>query len=67
MNIWLPLYLVKERHLSMQQMAAEAALSYLVAAIVAPIAGWASDAYIRGGAEVTLVRKGCMALSSKLP
>jgi MFS family permease len=62
MNVWLPLYLVRERHQSMQQMAGEAALSYLIAAIVAPLAGWAADAYIRAGADITLVRKGCMAL-----
>ena len=44
MIVWLPLYLVHERHFTMKQMAGEATLYYLAFAIVAPITGWAADA-----------------------
>lgn len=57
MIVWLPLYLVRERHLSMQQMSGEAALFYLAFAIMAPVAGWTADACIRAGHDTSQVRK----------
>ena len=62
MILWLPYYLVSERHLSMEQMAWEGALFYLTFAIVSPIAGWIADSYIRGGASPNVVRKVFMAI-----
>jgi len=60
--VWLPLYLVHERHLTMQQMAREAALYYIVFACVSPAVGWGADRLVRRGSSVTLVRKTCMAI-----
>ena len=57
MIVWLPLYLVHERHLTMQQMAREAAFFYLAYAAMALTSGWAADAFIRSGRGVSLVRK----------
>ena len=62
MILWLPYYLVSERHLSMEQMAWEGALFYLTFAIVSPIAGWAADSRIRAGASPNVVRKVFMAI-----
>jgi|SRR5579862_325215 len=58
--VWLPLYLVRERHFTMQQMAKEAALYYILYAIVSPIVGWTADHFVRRGAETTIVRKATM-------
>ena len=41
--VWLPLYLVHERHLTMKQMAGKATLYYLAFAAIAPLAGWVAD------------------------
>jgi MFS family permease len=60
--VWLPLYLVQERHLTMQKMAIVGTLYYLAFAIMAPISGWIADACIRAGGDVTMVRKTCMAV-----
>jgi len=57
MIVWLPLYLVHERGRTMQQMAGEAVFFYLAYAITAPITGWAADAFIRSGRDVSHVRK----------
>jgi ACS family D-galactonate transporter-like MFS transporter len=54
---WLPFYLVRERHYTMQTMAKEGALFYTVFAIVAPIAGWVADAIVRSGARPSIVRR----------
>lgn len=59
--VWLPLYLVDERHFTVSQMAEEASLYYIVFAAFAPIVGLVSDMFVRGGASVTIVRKFCMA------
>ncbi|MGC1383834.1 MAG: MFS transporter [Candidatus Acidiferrales bacterium] len=57
MIVWLPLYLVHERHLTMDQMARIASLFYLPLAASSPIAGWLADEAIRRGANANMVRK----------
>lgn len=60
--VWLPLYLVRERGLTMQQMAKETALLFVAYAVVSLIVGSSADALIRRGLGVTLVRKASMAI-----
>jgi MFS family permease len=62
MIVWLPLYLVHERHFSMQQMAARAAACYVAYAAASPLSGWMADMWIRAGGEVSRVRKTSMAV-----
>ncbi len=57
---WLPFYLVRSRHLSMDQMAADGGLVFLMSAVAALIWGKLSDHWIHAGATPTLVRKGSM-------
>ena len=54
---WLPYYLVRERHFSMQRMGRIGALAYLLMACVALISGAASDQWIAAGRSATFVRK----------
>jgi MFS family permease len=54
---WLPFYLVRGRHFSMDQMARIAGVSYLSAAAMSLLGGWISDRWIVAGASPTLVRK----------
>jgi ACS family D-galactonate transporter-like MFS transporter len=54
---WLPFYLVRERHFSMNKMANVAGGSYLAAAVVATFCGWLSDRWIEAGRSPTRVRK----------
>jgi MFS transporter, ACS family, D-galactonate transporter len=54
---WLPFYLVRGRHLSMNQMARVGGLIFVLAAISAIIDGKLSDRWIAAGASVTWVRK----------
>jgi ACS family D-galactonate transporter-like MFS transporter len=54
---WVPFYLVRERHFSMDNMAEITGAAYLSMAIVSAISGWASDRWIASGASPTLVRK----------
>jgi ACS family D-galactonate transporter-like MFS transporter len=54
---WLPLYLVRERHFSMQKMAVVGAAAYLAIGVTTTICGWWSDRLIAGGSDITLVRK----------
>jgi MFS transporter, ACS family, D-galactonate transporter len=56
---WLPFYLVRERHFSMDAMAKVGALAYLASATATTIAGWLSDRAIASGATPTRVRKTC--------
>jgi MFS family permease len=56
---WLPFYLVRERHFSMNRMATVGSLAYLVTASATTIAGWLSDRFIAAGATPTRVRKAC--------
>ena len=59
---WLPLYLVKERGLSVEQMAKLGGLIYLVYAASSLSVGWLADRWIRAGASVNRARKTVMIL-----
>ena len=54
---WLPFYLVRERHFSVQGMSIVSGLAFLVLAISALVSGWLSDKWIASGATPTRVRK----------
>jgi ACS family D-galactonate transporter-like MFS transporter len=54
---WLPFYLVRERHFSMDKMAKIGGIAYLLAALACTLAGWLSDRWIAAGATPSLVRK----------
>ena len=54
---WLPFYLVRERHFSMNSMAKIGGIAYLLGACFATLSGWLSDRWIRAGASPTRVRK----------
>ena len=58
---WLPFYLVRERHFSMDGMASIGGMSYLISAISSAAAGWLSDRWITKGRSPTWVRKGFVA------
>jgi cyanate permease len=58
---WLPFYLVRERHFSMQVMASLGSLAYLVSACASATAGWICDRAISAGAPALPVRKRCVA------
>ena len=60
---WLPFYLVRARHLSMDQMARVGGLIFLVAAIASLVTGKLADRWVSGGASPTLVFKGLCVLS----
>jgi MFS transporter, ACS family, D-galactonate transporter len=55
---WLPFYLVRARHMSMDIMAKDGALVFLMSALSATICGKLSDRWIKQGSTPTLVRKG---------
>jgi MFS family permease len=54
---WLPFYLVRERHFSVQGMSIVSGLAFLVLAVSALVSGWLSDKWIAAGGTPTLVRK----------
>jgi ACS family D-galactonate transporter-like MFS transporter len=54
---WLPFYLVRERHFSLDKMARVGGSAYLLAACFALLSGRLSDRWILSGATPTLVRK----------
>jgi ACS family D-galactonate transporter-like MFS transporter len=54
---WLPFYLVRERHFSMDQMARIGGSAYLLGSCASMLSGWLSDRWISSGATPTLVRK----------
>jgi MFS transporter, ACS family, D-galactonate transporter len=62
MVTWLPFYLVRERHLSMQSMTMTASVYYLMDAVSAITSGRFSDFWIQKGYTTTLVRKTAMAI-----
>lgn len=64
--VWLPLYLVRERHQTMQQMAVKGTFYYLAFAAMAPMAGWVADRFVRAGYDVTTVRKSAMGIGHAL-
>jgi MFS transporter, ACS family, D-galactonate transporter len=57
---WLPFYLVRGRHLSLNEMARLGGLVFLMSAISSAASGKLSDRWINAGASPTLVRKGFM-------
>jgi MFS family permease len=57
---WLPFYLVRELHFSMDKMASVAGVSYLSAAAASILCGWSSDRWIVAGTTPTKVRKTVM-------
>jgi ACS family D-galactonate transporter-like MFS transporter len=59
---WLPFYLVRGRHLSMNQMARVGGLIFLLAAVAAIVAGKLADLWIAAGASATRVRKTSLAV-----
>ena len=54
---WLPFYLVRERHFSMDNMAKIGGTAYLLGAAGSALSGWLSDRWIVAGGTPTLVRK----------
>jgi MFS transporter, ACS family, D-galactonate transporter len=54
---WLPLYLVRERHFSIQGMSIASGLAFIVLALTALVSGWVSDHWIAVGGTPTCVRK----------
>jgi MFS family permease len=54
---WLPFYLVRERHFSMDKMAKIGGTAYLLGACFATLSGWLSDRWIMAGETPTRVRK----------
>jgi ACS family D-galactonate transporter-like MFS transporter len=54
---WLPIYLERERHFSIQAMSVVTAVAFFVLAISALVSGWLSDKWIAAGAAPTRVRK----------
>jgi ACS family D-galactonate transporter-like MFS transporter len=62
MLTWLPFYLVRERHLSMQSMAKVASAYYAIEGLSAITTGWFSDFFICRSYTPTLVRKSAMAV-----
>ncbi len=54
---WLPFYLVRERHFSMDKMARIGGTAYLLGACFATLSGWLSDRWIMAGETPTRVRK----------
>lgn len=59
---WLPFYLVRERHFSMDDMGKIGGAAYLTLATSALICGWISDFWISRGGSITRVRKTFTAL-----
>ena len=54
---WLPFYLVRERHFSVDNMAKIGGVVYLLGGCFALLAGWLSDRWIVSGATPSRVRK----------
>jgi ACS family D-galactonate transporter-like MFS transporter len=54
---WLPFYLVRERHFSMERMATIGGIGYLCYSAAAVVFGWISDRWIAAGGTPTVVRK----------
>lgn len=54
---WLPLYLVRERGLSIEAMATIGSLAYATIAAATVVAGWLADRWISRGASASLARK----------
>lgn len=63
---WLPFYLIRERHFSMNSMAKVGGTAYLLAAVCTIVSGWLSDRWILAGGSPTLARKTFVAGGSAL-
>jgi MFS transporter, ACS family, D-galactonate transporter len=61
---WLPFYLYRGRHHSMNEIAREGALVFLMSAISSAVTGKLGDRCIQAGASPTSVRKGLMAFGN---
>jgi ACS family D-galactonate transporter-like MFS transporter len=59
---WLPFYLVRSRHLSMNSMARHGGLVFLMSALTATVWGKLSDHWVKTGSSPTFVCKSSMAL-----
>ena len=57
---WLPFYLVRGRHLSLEVMARDGGLLFLMSAIASAASGKLSDRWIKTGGSTTTIRTGCM-------
>jgi MFS transporter, ACS family, D-galactonate transporter len=57
---WLPFYLVRGRHFSLNEMARVGGLVFLMSALASAASGKLSDRWITAGASPTVVRKGFM-------
>lgn len=57
---WLPFYLVRGRHMSLNEMARVGSMMFLMSAISSAVSGKLSDRWILAGASPTRVRKGFM-------
>jgi MFS family permease len=57
MITWLPYYLVRERHFSLQSMAQIGGAAYLLGACFGVASGWVSDRWVARGGTPTRVRK----------
>jgi len=57
---WLPFYLVRGRHFSLNEMARVGGLVFLMSALASAASGKLSDRWINAGASPTVVRKGFM-------
>ncbi len=62
MLTWMPFYLVKERHFSMQKMGVVGALPFIFTAAATTLAGWISYRAIASGSTPTRVRKICTSM-----
>jgi MFS family permease len=62
MLTWLPIYLIEERHLSLEMMPKVGALYYLCDAVSTIASGFVTDHFIQSGKSVTLVRKAAMVI-----
>jgi len=63
---WLPFYLVREKHFSLNRMATIGAGAYLITGFVTTLTGFISDRLIAAGASSTRVRKTCMGVGMGL-
>jgi ACS family D-galactonate transporter-like MFS transporter len=59
---WLPFYLQRARHLSLNEMAREAALLFVMSALSSVVTGKFGDRWIQAGASPTAVRKGLITI-----
>ena len=57
MLTWLPSFLVTERHLSLDSMAAVGASYYVAVGTTTLVCGWIADRWVTAGASVTRVRR----------